>query len=126
MLHQKVKNQFQEYQLLHRELLREMSENTQDNDSEQPVPSELRPEYRYKMILMDDQTQVQLPVATDNLDKFTKTDMMKVVKAFKEAVAAEESKWEKPIEKKKKDNTESAERSDSSKVKRVRRTRKVQ
>lgn len=39
---------------------------------------------------MDDITKVQLAVATDNLDKFTKTDLMKVVQAFKDGVKKEE------------------------------------
>lgn len=88
--------------------------------------SELRPEFRYKFVLLDDITGVQLPVATDNLDKFTKTDMMKVVKAFREGVEREEKILEdrqKQAEKELNDDTHLS--GNSTVAKRLRRSSKV-
>lgn len=95
---------------------------------EESVDSVQAPDHRYKFILMDDITGVQLPVATDNMDKFTKTDMMKVVKAFKEGVEAEEKRLEDiraEAEKALAEKHESNKRSDSNVAKRVRSPRKI-
>lgn len=65
-------------------------------------------EHRYKFVIMDDKTQVQLAVATDDLDKFTKTDLMKVVQAFKDGVKKEEEfTFSKAIKKEAKKRNES-------------------
>lgn len=87
--------------------------------------SQLRPEYRFKFVLMDDVTGVQLPVATDNIDKFTKTDMMKVVKAFKDGVAEEEKRLDEMRKTAEKELNESGISGDSTVGKRVRRSRKI-
>lgn len=87
--------------------------------------SELRPDYRFKFVLMDDVTGVQLPVATDNMDKFTKTDMMKVVKAFKEGVAREEKILNDRQKQAEKELNESDLSGNSTVGKRIRRARKV-
>ena len=87
--------------------------------------SELRPEFRYKFVLLDDVTGVQLPVATDNIDKFTKTDMMKVVKAFKEGVAKEEQRLDDMRKQAEKELNESDLGGNSTVGKRIRRARKV-
>ena len=87
--------------------------------------SELRPEYRFKFILMDDVTGTQLPVATDDMDKFTKTDMMKVVKAFKEGVEAEEKRLEDMRAQAEKELNESDLGGNSTVGKRLRRSSKV-
>lgn len=87
--------------------------------------SELRPEFRYKFVLMDDVTGVQLPVATDNMDKFTKTDMMKVVKAFKEGVEREEKVLADRQKQAEKELNESDLSGNSTVAKRVRRSRKI-
>lgn len=99
-----------------------------DQLPEESVDSVQAPDHRYKFILMDDITGVQLPVATDNIDKFTKTDMMKVVKAFKEGVQAEEKRLEDiraEAEKALAEKHESNKRSDSDVAKRVRSSRKI-
>ncbi len=87
--------------------------------------SELRPEFRYKFVLLDDVTGVQLPVATDNMDKFTKTDMMKVVKAFKECVAREEKILDDRQKQAEKELNESDLGGNSTVGKRIRRSRKI-
>lgn len=92
---------------------------------EESVDSVQAPDHRYKFILMDDVTGVQLPVATDNMDKFTKTDMMKVVRAFKKGVLAEEKRLEDMRTKAEKELNESNLSSDSNVAKRVRRPRKI-
>lgn len=100
-----------------------MNEVTQVEPIEEE--SQLRPEYRYKFVLMDDVTGVQLPVATDNMDKFTKTDMMKVVKAFKEGVEAEEKRLDDMRKQAEKELNESGISGNSTVGKRLRRTSKV-
>lgn len=75
------------------------------------------PAPRYTVYFIDQVTQVQIGAATDDLDKFTKTDLMKMVEAFKEEVIKQNAKWEKP--------NESNKRSNSKVSKRVRRPRKV-
>lgn len=93
--------------------------------AEETVQSVPAPDHRYKFILMDDITGVQLPVATDNMDKFTKTDMMKVVKAFKEGVLAEEKRLEDMRKQAEKELNESNLGGDSNLGTRVRGSSKV-
>lgn len=52
---------------------------------------DLGPALRYAVVFMDNQTKVQVAAGTDDLDKFTKTDLMKMVEAFKEGVKEEEN-----------------------------------
>lgn len=77
-------------------------------------------ENRFVVAFMDNTTQVQIAAATNDLDKFSKTDLMKMVKAFKEGVKTEEEslrKWEK--------QNESNKRGGSQVSKRVRRSPKI-
>ena len=80
---------------------------------------------RYYVTFSDAHTQVQIQAGTNEIDKFTKTDLMKMVKAFKEEVAKEEQVLEDRKKEAERELNESDERSDSQKTKRVRRTRKV-
>ena len=82
---------------------------------------------RYAVIFMDSDTKVQVAAATDDLDKFTKTDLMKMVKAFKEGVKNEENfqfTRKKEAEKELNKN-EPVKRGNSKVAKRVRRSRKI-
>lgn len=82
---------------------------------------------RYAVIFMDSETKVQVAAATDDLDKFTKTDLMKMVDAFKEGVEKEENfQFTRKEEAEKELNKdESNKRGNRKVVKRVRRSRKV-
>ena len=48
------------------------------------------PAPRFQFFMVDAITGVQIGGATHDVDKFTKTDLMKMVKAFKQGVAREE------------------------------------
>lgn len=79
---------------------------------------------RYAVVFMDNDTKVQVAAATDNLDKFTKTDLMKMVEAFKEGVKKEENFQfiRKQEAEKELNKDESHKRSHSKVAKRVRRS----
>lgn len=83
---------------------------------------------RYAVIFMDKETHVQIAAATDDLDKFTKTDLMKMVEAFKEGVQKEENfQFTRKKEAEKELNKDDSDkRGSGKKTKRVRRPRKVQ
>lgn len=85
---------------------------------ESDTPEQKIPAPRYTAYFIDTVTQVQIGAATDDLDKFTKTDLMKMVAVFKEEVQKENAKWEKP-------KNESNKRGNSKMAKRVRRSRKI-
>lgn len=82
---------------------------------------------RFAVIFMDKETQVQVAAATEDIDKFTKTDLMKMVKAFKEGVKQEENfQFTRKQEAEKELNKDEPVKRGNSKVgKRVRRSRKI-
>lgn len=94
---------------------------TQAEKVEQQQPA------HFGIILFDNITGVQIAAGTENLDKFTRTDLMKMVAAFKKEVDKEEkhiADIQKKAEKELKD--EPNKRSDSkTRGKRVRSSRKV-
>lgn len=93
---------------------------------EKPRVEESGPELRYAVVFMDNRTKVQVAAGTDDLDKFTKTDLMKMVEAFKKGVKDEEKfdfTRRKQAEKELKDEPD--KRGNSKVSKRVRRPRKV-
>lgn len=88
---------------------------------ELPEPETRDPAPRYAVYFIDQVTQVQIGAATDDLEKFTKTDLMKMVEAFKEGVETENAKWGEG----KQNAPKSNKRGDSAASKRIRRARKV-
>lgn len=82
---------------------------------------------RFAVIFMDKETNVQIAAATEDIDKFTKTDLMKMVKAFKEGVKQEENfQFTRKQEAEKELNKNESDKRGNSKVgKRVRRSRKI-
>lgn len=82
---------------------------------------------RYAVIFMDSETKVQVAAATDDSDKFTKTDLMKMVEAFKKGVKDEENfQFTRKQEAEKELNKNESDKRGHSKVaKRVRRSRKI-
>lgn len=49
---------------------------------------------RYRIVLQDGLTGVQVAAGTDEMALFTKTDLMKFVRHFKKSVKAIEDEWE--------------------------------
>lgn len=93
---------------------------TQEEKVEQAAPA------HFGIVVFDSVTGVQFAAGTEDLDKFTKTDLMKLIAAFKKEVAKEEkhiAEIRKKAEKELKD--EPNQRRNSSVPKRVRRPRKV-
>lgn len=81
---------------------------------------------RYAAVFLDNHTGVQIAAGTHDIDKFTKTDLMKMVKAFKDGVATEEKHIADNIKKAEQGlKDESNKRSNSKVSSRVRRPRKV-
>lgn len=95
-----------------------MAKKKQDEPEARPLP-------RFYVTFSDAMTQVQIQAGTDDITKFTKTDLMKMVEAFKDEVAKEEKVIQDRQKNAEKELNESDERSDSEVPKRVRRTRKV-
>lgn len=62
----------------------EEAQEEAQNEEQQGVP-------RYRVMFQDGVTGVQIAAGTDELDKFTKSDLMEMVKAFKKNVEAEET-----------------------------------